>query len=113
MSCNKCNTNPCCCRVPYQLPGPMGPQGCTGPQGNAGPQGPPGPPGPGPIPAFGQAYLNTDQIIQQSPAVGSSVTWTGLQNPSNASIVSGTKIRMTEPGIYQIDWIVTYTVSPS
>lgn len=39
MSCNRCYSNPCCCQIPFQLPGPMGPQGIPGPQGNPGPPG--------------------------------------------------------------------------
>lgn len=116
MSCNKCNTSPCCCQIPYQIPGPMGPQGCTGPQGNAGPQGPIGPPGPAgtsPIPVHGQAYRNSDQILSQSPAAGSAVGWTAIQNGVNVSIVTGTNLRVTQPGIYQVDWIITYSVTPS
>ena len=42
MSCNKCQSSPCCCGAPYQLPGPMGPQGVPGIQGNPGAQGPAG-----------------------------------------------------------------------
>lgn len=110
MSCNKCQSSPCCCGAPFQIPGPMGPQGCPGPTGSPGPQGPPGPPGTGPIPAFGQAFANTNQSLNQSPLAGSSVTWIGLQNGVNASIVSGTKIRVTQPGIYQIDWLITFTI---
>lgn len=107
MSCNKCNTNPCCCGVPYQIPGPMGPQGCPGPQGNPGQNGAPGPPGPqgpaGGTPVFGQPFNTTQQILSfASPKV----SWTGVQNSNGVTLNTTTEIAVALPGIYQVEWRV-------
>jgi len=109
MSCNSCgcNTNPCCCPpnggVPYQIPGGQGPQGPQGIQGNPGP---PGPAGVGSDPAYGQLYSTTDQIV----APDAPVVWDGIQNEINGSLPLPTRLRVTEPGRYQITWAVTVPI---
>lgn len=74
MSCNSCNTNPCCC-PPYigsaYVPGPQGPMGAQGVQGDTGPIGPTGPTG------------YTGPIGLQGPTGDTGYTgYTGSQGPA-------------------------------
>lgn len=109
MSCNRCNSNPCGCSVPYQIPGPMGPQGCTGPQGNPGPTGPQGPVGPVPVPVYGQLYtLPTGPPAPQPSSVGVPVTWTGINNNAGLTLLPGnTTFRVSVAGDYRVEWKLT------
>jgi len=115
MSCN-CNSTPCCCNPKRGKAGPIGPpgiQGNPGREGSTGPQGPTGPAGTGGMtPSYGMAYRVTNQLLAASAGPGSEVIWEGLNESINASIIGGNSLRITEPGVYEIEWQIIFNPLP-